>query len=110
MSKGVYPVYYLCTVPVIQPSSMKTAFTTRVKPSHPAAQYLIKDILEGSNLILVDVSVGQKAVLWIRTYLFRIRIRRFVLLNYGSGLIRILPGHFCVHWKIILPNRYQTIK
>jgi hypothetical protein len=45
----------------------------------------------------------------IRKYLLRIRIRgaRYLNcgsglgrpINYGSGRIRILPGHFCGHWK-----------
>jgi hypothetical protein len=46
-------------------------------------------------------------VLWIRKYFFRIRIRGYKILNYGSEFgrpinygsswIRILPGHFCDH-------------
>jgi hypothetical protein len=41
------------------------------------------------------------AVLWIRNYFFRIRMRGSVILTSGSrkliiyGSIRILPGHFC---------------
>ncbi len=57
----------------------------------------------GSELMRKLTLIRPKAVRWICTFSFRMRNPKLQIqgrrsINYGFQ-IRILPGHFCCHWK-----------